>query len=87
MLLNRCVIIELIVSTQLSILKCAERARALAELVGGEALSLTELETFKSETGMVLANTTSMGMQPNFDETPLSKVIISLWFLYLISFI
>lgn len=70
----------------MGILKCVERAQALADLVGGEALSLTELENFNSENGMVLANTTSMGMQPNFDETPLPKVNISLCFLWSISF-
>ncbi|KAF3547761.1 hypothetical protein DY000_02003717 [Brassica cretica] len=50
-----------------------ERARELAEAIGGRALSLTDLDTFHPEDGMVLANTTSVGMQPNVDETPISK--------------
>lgn len=51
-----------------------ERALELAEAIGGRALSLTDLDNFHPEDGMVLANTTSMGMQPNVDETPISKV-------------
>ena len=54
-----------------------ERALELAEAIGGKALSLTDLDNFHPEDGMVLANTTSMGMQPNVDETPISKVISS----------
>ncbi|CAH8353285.1 unnamed protein product [Eruca vesicaria subsp. sativa] len=50
-----------------------ERALELAEAIGGKALSLTDLDNFHPEDGMVLANTTSMGMQPNVDETPISK--------------
>ncbi|KAL0719864.1 hypothetical protein Bca4012_069188 [Brassica carinata] len=50
-----------------------ERAVELAEAIGGKALSLTDLDNFHPEDGMVLANTTSMGMQPNVDETPISK--------------
>uniref|UniRef100_A0A0D3B9Z2 shikimate dehydrogenase (NADP(+)) n=2 Tax=Brassica oleracea var. oleracea TaxID=109376 RepID=A0A0D3B9Z2_BRAOL len=50
-----------------------ERAVKLAEAIGGRALSLTDLDNFHPEDGMVLANTTSMGMQPNVDETPISK--------------
>ncbi|WOL12286.1 bifunctional 3-dehydroquinate dehydratase/shikimate dehydrogenase, chloroplastic [Canna indica] len=49
------------------------RARELASLVGGHALTLAELENFHPENGMILANTTSIGMQPNINETPLSK--------------
>lgn len=51
-----------------------DRARDLAELVGGQALSLAELNSFHPETGMILANTTSIGMQPKVEETPISKV-------------
>lgn len=51
-----------------------DRARELAEHVGGQALSLAELNNFHPETGMILANTTSVGMQPKVDETPISKV-------------
>ncbi|CAH8356704.1 unnamed protein product [Eruca vesicaria subsp. sativa] len=50
-----------------------ERALELAEAIGGRALSLEELDSFHAEEGMVLANTTSIGMQPNVDETPISK--------------
>ncbi|PIN14374.1 Pentafunctional AROM protein [Handroanthus impetiginosus] len=50
-----------------------DRARELAELVGGQALSLADLSSFHPETGMILANTTSIGMQPKVDETPVSK--------------
>ncbi|XP_010503257.1 PREDICTED: bifunctional 3-dehydroquinate dehydratase/shikimate dehydrogenase, chloroplastic-like [Camelina sativa] len=50
-----------------------ERALELAEAIGGRALSLADLDSFHPEDGMVLANTTSMGMQPNVSETPISK--------------
>ncbi|GMN33388.1 hypothetical protein TIFTF001_004125 [Ficus carica] len=50
-----------------------ERARDIAETIGGDALSLADLENFHPEDGMILANTTSIGMHPKVDETPLSK--------------
>ncbi|WZY96241.1 hypothetical protein YC2023_068570 [Brassica napus] len=50
-----------------------ERALEVAEAIGGRAVSLADLENFHPEDGMVLANTTSVGMQPNVDETPISK--------------
>ncbi|KAI3828489.1 hypothetical protein L1987_02590 [Smallanthus sonchifolius] len=50
-----------------------DRARELAEIIGGKALSLADLNTYNPEDGMILANTTSIGMQPNIDETPVSK--------------
>ncbi|KAL6535357.1 hypothetical protein OROMI_026731 [Orobanche minor] len=50
-----------------------DRARELAELVGGQALTLAELDSFHPENGMVLANTTSIGMQPKVEGTPVSK--------------
>ncbi|XP_008813741.1 bifunctional 3-dehydroquinate dehydratase/shikimate dehydrogenase, chloroplastic isoform X1 [Phoenix dactylifera] len=50
-----------------------ERARELANLIGGLALTLAELESFHPEGGMILANTTSIGMHPNVKDTPLSK--------------
>ncbi|URE16513.1 Bifunctional 3-dehydroquinate dehydratase shikimate [Musa troglodytarum] len=50
-----------------------ERARELAKQVGGQALPLSELENFHPEDGMILANATSVGMQPNVGETPLAK--------------
>lgn len=50
-----------------------DRARELADTVGGDALSLADLEKFHPEDGMILANTTSIGMQPKVDETPIPK--------------
>ncbi|KAI4301861.1 hypothetical protein L6164_035099 [Bauhinia variegata] len=49
------------------------KAKELACKVGGEALTLSELENFHPEEGMVLANTTSVGMKPKIDETPVPK--------------
>ncbi|KAI3920179.1 hypothetical protein MKX01_017836 [Papaver californicum] len=54
-----------------------ERARDLADLVGGDAVTLAQLETFCPEDGMVLANTTSIGMQPKIEETPIPKHALS----------
>lgn len=42
--------------------------------MGAQALTLAELENFHPENRMILANTTSIGMQPNVNETPVSKV-------------
>ncbi|KAK6803546.1 hypothetical protein RDI58_001330 [Solanum bulbocastanum] len=50
-----------------------ERARELAIVVGADALSLDELSNFHPENDMILANTTSIGMQPKVDDTPISK--------------
>ncbi|XVF28430.1 hypothetical protein REPUB_Repub15cG0028700 [Reevesia pubescens] len=50
-----------------------ERARELSGIIGGDALSLADLARFHPEEGMILANTTSIGMQPNIDETPIPK--------------
>ncbi|KAL4202573.1 hypothetical protein AMTRI_Chr02g221780 [Amborella trichopoda] len=50
-----------------------DRAKALASLVGGEAISLGDLESFHPDEGMILANSTSIGMHPNIDKTPISK--------------
>ncbi|KAM1837441.1 hypothetical protein EV1_019023 [Malus domestica] len=50
-----------------------DRARELADTIGGDALSLADLDNFHPEDGMILANTTSIGMQPKVDETPISK--------------
>ncbi|XP_010237207.1 bifunctional 3-dehydroquinate dehydratase/shikimate dehydrogenase, chloroplastic isoform X2 [Brachypodium distachyon] len=49
------------------------RAQELANLIGGPALTLSELENYHPEEGMVLANTTAIGMHPNVNDTPLSK--------------
>ncbi|XP_010674966.2 bifunctional 3-dehydroquinate dehydratase/shikimate dehydrogenase, chloroplastic [Beta vulgaris subsp. vulgaris] len=50
-----------------------ENAANLSSKVGGKAISLTELDDFAPEEGMILANTTSVGMKPNTNETPISK--------------
>eukprot|EP00268_Persea_americana_P020096 TRINITY_DN20350_c0_g1_i4.p1 TRINITY_DN20350_c0_g1~~TRINITY_DN20350_c0_g1_i4.p1 ORF type:complete len:560 (+),score=104.85 TRINITY_DN20350_c0_g1_i4:223-1902(+) len=54
-----------------------DRARELANLVGGDAITLKDLNSFHPEDGMILANTTSIGMHPNVDETPISKHALS----------
>jgi 3-dehydroquinate dehydratase/shikimate dehydrogenase len=46
-----------------------DRARALAEACGGVAVTLEDLANGGVK-GDVLANTTSVGMQPNVDDTP-----------------
>ncbi|KAF3330288.1 bifunctional 3-dehydroquinate dehydratase/shikimate dehydrogenase [Carex littledalei] len=50
-----------------------ERAKELANLIGGHALTLADLENYHPEEGMILANSTSIGMHPNVNDTPLSK--------------
>ncbi|GAV64203.1 DHquinase_I domain-containing protein/Shikimate_DH domain-containing protein/Shikimate_dh_N domain-containing protein [Cephalotus follicularis] len=50
-----------------------ERAKELADKVGGHAMTLEEVENFHPQEGMVLANTTSVGMKPKIDLTPLPK--------------
>ncbi|KAK4266477.1 hypothetical protein QN277_027390 [Acacia crassicarpa] len=50
-----------------------DRARELADMIGGEAVALADLDNYHPEDGMILANTTSIGMQPKVDETPISK--------------
>ncbi|XVE90156.1 hypothetical protein DITRI_Ditri20bG0055300 [Diplodiscus trichospermus] len=50
-----------------------EKAKDLAHKVGGQAIPLSEVENFHPEEGMVLANTTSVGMTPYSDETPIPK--------------
>lgn len=54
------------------------RAQELADIIGGTALTLSELENYHPEEGMILANATSVGMYPNVDGIPLSKVFDSL---------
>ncbi|RCV18971.1 hypothetical protein SETIT_3G346300v2 [Setaria italica] len=49
------------------------RAQELANLIGGPALTLADLENYHPEEGMILANTTAIGMHPNVNDTPLSK--------------
>ena len=54
--------------------RVSEKAVSLANAIGGQALRLADLETFRPEEGMILANATSLGMQPNIDGTPIPKV-------------
>lgn len=56
------------------IILIVDKAKELASKVGGKAITLEELENFHPEDGMILANTTSVGMKPNIDRTPLAKV-------------
>ncbi|RLM91319.1 hypothetical protein C2845_PM08G14250 [Panicum miliaceum] len=56
-----------------------EKAVSLANAIGGQALRLTDLETFRPEEGMILANATSLGMQPNIDGTPIPKKALSFY--------
>lgn len=53
-----------------------DRARALADLIGGDAIPLRQLVTYHPKEGTVLANTTSVGLDPNTNETPISKVCL-----------
>lgn len=55
-----------------------EKAKELAIKVDGQAITLAELEDFHPEEGMILANTTSVGMKPRIDDTPLPKVCFEL---------
>ncbi|KAF7837165.1 DnaJ-like subfamily B member 12 isoform A [Senna tora] len=50
-----------------------DRARELANTIGGDALALSDLNNYHPEDAMILANATSIGMQPKVDETPISK--------------
>ncbi|CAL4963625.1 unnamed protein product [Urochloa decumbens] len=56
-----------------------EKAVSLANAIGGQALRLADLETFRPEEGMILANATSLGMYPNTDGTPISKKALSFY--------
>ncbi|GJN31871.1 hypothetical protein PR202_gb20324 [Eleusine coracana subsp. coracana] len=56
-----------------------EKAVNLANAVGGQPLRLSDLETFKPEEGMILANATSLGMYPNVDGTPIPKKALSFY--------
>lgn len=51
-----------------------EKAQQLADMFGGEAFSLDQLEQVKNAD--IIINTTSIGMQPNTDESPLPKEYI-----------
>ncbi|XP_021681420.2 bifunctional 3-dehydroquinate dehydratase/shikimate dehydrogenase, chloroplastic isoform X2 [Hevea brasiliensis] len=50
-----------------------ERAKALAHAVAGKALPYENLERFRTENVMILANASAVGMEPNSDQTPVSK--------------
>ncbi|XVF42545.1 hypothetical protein PTKIN_Ptkin01aG0372000 [Pterospermum kingtungense] len=50
-----------------------DKAAELASKVGGQALTLAELNDFHPEEGMILVNTTSVGMEPKIEETLVSK--------------
>ncbi|XP_041016725.1 bifunctional 3-dehydroquinate dehydratase/shikimate dehydrogenase, chloroplastic-like isoform X1 [Juglans microcarpa x Juglans regia] len=50
-----------------------ERAKALADAVSGEAFPYECLERFSPEKDMILANASAIGMEPNSDQTPVSK--------------
>ncbi|XP_058222429.1 bifunctional 3-dehydroquinate dehydratase/shikimate dehydrogenase, chloroplastic-like [Rhododendron vialii] len=54
-----------------------DKAQELAGKVGGKAITLSELDGFHPEDGMILANTTSVGMKPKTDATPISKNALS----------
>ncbi|KAJ9171888.1 hypothetical protein P3X46_015190 [Hevea brasiliensis] len=50
-----------------------ERAKALANAVSGKALPYENLDRFPTENGMILANASAVGMEPNSDQSPISK--------------
>ncbi len=53
-----------------------ERAKALAETVGGDAIEWSALQNGQVR-GDVLANTTSLGMHPDVDSTPIPASAVS----------
>lgn len=50
-----------------------ERAKALAAAVSGEALPYECLDSYCPENGMILANASAIGMEPNTHKTPVPK--------------
>ncbi|CAN1354311.1 Bifunctional 3-dehydroquinate dehydratase/shikimate dehydrogenase, chloroplastic, partial [Linum perenne] len=56
-----------------------ERAKALAAAVSGEALPYESLDDFQPEKGMILANASAIGMEPNTDITPVSKEALKVY--------
>ncbi|XP_010674967.2 bifunctional 3-dehydroquinate dehydratase/shikimate dehydrogenase, chloroplastic isoform X2 [Beta vulgaris subsp. vulgaris] len=50
-----------------------EKAVDLASKVGGKVINIAELDDFAPEEGMILANATPIGMQPDIDNMPISK--------------
>lgn len=58
-----------------SFLCLIERAKAIAHDVSGEALPYEDLDRFSPESNMILANASAVGMEPNPNESPITKVI------------
>ncbi|KAK9949893.1 hypothetical protein M0R45_005403 [Rubus argutus] len=56
-----------------------DRARKLADAVGGDVLYVADVDNFHPEDGMILVNTTSVGMHPKIDETPIPKHALSFY--------
>lgn len=50
-----------------------ERGESLARAVSGEALPINHLDAFCPENGMILANCSAIGMEPDVHLTPVSK--------------
>ncbi|CAK7348231.1 unnamed protein product [Dovyalis caffra] len=50
-----------------------DRAKALAKAVSGEALPYESLDRFRPDNQMILANASAIGMEPNSDQSPVSK--------------
>ncbi|KAL5793050.1 hypothetical protein ACOSP7_001644 [Xanthoceras sorbifolium] len=50
-----------------------ERAKALAHAISGEALPYQLLHEYCPENGMIFANASAIGMEPNSNQTPISK--------------
>ncbi|KAF3785944.1 Bifunctional 3-dehydroquinate dehydratase/shikimate dehydrogenase [Nymphaea thermarum] len=48
-------------------------AKSFASSIGADTITMAELEDFHPEEGMILANATPVGMQPNIQETPIPK--------------
>ena len=71
-LVFNCIVVVLFDGSSLS--RLLDKAKEIATKVGGEAITLAELENFYPEDGMILANTTSVGMKPRADDTPIPKV-------------
>ena len=55
-----------------------ERAKDLADALGGQAIPLDTLDDFCPESGMILANACPVGMYPDVDKTPINKVYINI---------
>ncbi|CAI9280586.1 unnamed protein product [Lactuca saligna] len=51
----------------------SERAESLARAVSGEALPIEQLDAYCPENGIILANCSAIGMEPDVHLTPVSK--------------